>query len=84
MITLPWVYDPEITTCRYKGLQQEYVGNCREIISLGVQRGCCYFDLEYEICRSSKVSSRKRRMRNTGRRNDQLMSHESEEKGIAL
>jgi hypothetical protein len=35
--------------------------NCREIISLRIQRGCCYFDLEYELCRSSKVSRRKRR-----------------------
>jgi hypothetical protein len=35
--------------------------SCREIISLGIQRGCYYFELEYEICRSSKVSRRKRR-----------------------
>jgi hypothetical protein len=35
--------------------------NCREIISLGIQRGCYYFDLEYELCRSSKVTRRKRR-----------------------
>jgi hypothetical protein len=34
--------------------------NCREIISLGIRRGCCYFDLEYELCFSSKVSRRKR------------------------
>jgi hypothetical protein len=35
--------------------------NYREIISLGIQRGCYYFDLEYELCRSSKVTRRKRR-----------------------
>ncbi len=35
--------------------------NCREIISLGIQRGCYYFELEYELCRSSKVSRRKKR-----------------------
>jgi hypothetical protein len=28
MITLPWVYGLEITTCRYKGLRQEYVMLC--------------------------------------------------------
>jgi hypothetical protein len=28
MITLPWVYGPEITTCYYKGLLQEYVMLC--------------------------------------------------------
>jgi hypothetical protein len=35
--------------------------NCREIISLRIRCGCCYFDLEYELCCSSKVSRRKRR-----------------------
>jgi hypothetical protein len=28
MITLPWVYGLETTTCRYKGLLQEYVMLC--------------------------------------------------------
>jgi hypothetical protein len=32
----------------------------------------------------SKVSRRKRRMRYTRRRNDRLISNESEEKGIAI
>jgi hypothetical protein len=35
--------------------------NYREIISLGIQRGCYYFELEYELCCSSKVSRRKKR-----------------------
>jgi hypothetical protein len=34
--------------------------NCREIISLRIRCGCYYFDLEYELCCSSKMSSRKR------------------------
>jgi hypothetical protein len=58
--------------------------SCREIISHEIWCGCCYFDLEYELCFSSKVSRRKRRMRYTGRRNDRLISNESEEKGIAI
>jgi hypothetical protein len=58
--------------------------SCREIIFHEIWCGCCYFDLECELCFSSKVSRRKRRMRYTGRRNDQLISHESEEKGIAI
>jgi hypothetical protein len=35
--------------------------SCREIIFHGIWVGCCYFDLEYELCFSSKVSRRKRR-----------------------
>ena len=35
--------------------------SCREIIFHEIWCGCCYFDLEYENCRSSKVSRRKRR-----------------------
>jgi hypothetical protein len=58
---IPMLESEEIMTIIGSFLDGISWRNCREIISLEIRRGCCYFDLECELCCSSKVTRRKRR-----------------------